>query len=149
MKMIKSLVLSAAMAISLVPAVNAATAPTACPAIPLIQKAGLAFVEKDNDNHMYIVAQINKYATTSMWAFAVLMDDTQATSKQDALNKAKDAMKTLSGSPEPTLIDEASEKDKQQWYCLYENQYNYLTVSITPISVSGNNFATFMKAKKQ
>src|SRR5579872_1419992 len=105
MKNLKTMAMSMFLAASLIPAAWAAEAPAACPTVDLIQKAGLAVVQEDKDDHLFLAVQINKYNTPATWGFVIGVPSDQATSKGDAMNKAKQALTTLSGNPQPTAWD--------------------------------------------
>jgi hypothetical protein len=52
-----------------------------------------------------------------------------ATSRSDAVNKARNALQSLNGTPSPTPRDDAH----KQWYCLYDNNYHYVSAAVTPL----------------
>lgn len=132
MKNLKAIAMSMFLAMSFIPAAWATEAPAACPAIELIKKGGLSGVQEDKEDKLFITYQISKYNTSSTWGFVIAVPSDQATSKGDAMNKARQALVTLSGEPEPVAMDDSN----KQWYCLYQDQMDYLAVSFTPLSVS-------------
>lgn len=132
MKSFKLAAISTCLAVVMAPAVWAADAPAACPTVDKIVKGSLSGVSEDKEDSLYFAYQISKYNTPATWAFVIGVPFEEATSKGDAMNKAKAALKTLKGTPEPIPTDNTNKR----WYCMYENDYNYLAVSITPLDVS-------------
>jgi hypothetical protein len=103
--------------------------PTACPAVDAIKSAGLSGVMEEKTYQVYAVYQIGKYNTPTTWGFMVAVPFSEATSRADAVNKARSALQTLSGTPTPTPRDDAH----KQWYCLYDNNYHYVSAAVTPL----------------
>lgn len=132
MKNLKIFMLSVLLAASFGSSAWAVDAPISCPTVDFVKKAGLSMIQEDKEDSLYLAYQISRYSTTSTWAFVIGVPMDQALTKGDAMNKAKAALLTLSGEPEPL----PTSKENKQWYCMYQNDYNYFAVSITPLSVS-------------
>ncbi|OGT55422.1 MAG: hypothetical protein A3F43_03785 [Gammaproteobacteria bacterium RIFCSPHIGHO2_12_FULL_42_10] len=103
--------------------------PATCPAVNAIQHAGLLGVMEEKSYQVYAVYQISKYTTPETWGFVIAVPINQATSKADAMNKAKAALPSLNGTPEPMPTDASN----RQWYCLYDNDYQYIAAAFTPL----------------
>ena len=108
---------------------KAAEAPALCPTVAAIKQAGLSAVLKEESYKLYAVYQVNKYNTPEMWGFLMGVPFEQATSKGDAMNKARMALPTLTGDPIPTPVDDSH----KQWYCLYDDDYHYVAIAATPV----------------
>jgi hypothetical protein len=126
MKKISISILSALVAVSTFQGAWAGTAPASCPSVQSIQSAGLLAAELGDDN-TYDVGQINNYGTPDTWGFVINV--TGASSIQDAMNKAKIALSTLSGAPTPIYY-------QGEWVCLYNSAQGYIIGAITPIPLS-------------
>jgi|GEM_PF-6352637 len=131
MKNIKAMVLSSLFTLSF--GTMTWAVPGACPSVDAIKKGGFMAVQEYKKENVYIVYQLSKYDTPEIWAFGVGIPINQVTSKDDAKNKAQQALDTLDGSPKPIATDQKNNR----WYCLYENKYNYITGAVTPM-VFGN-----------
>lgn len=131
MKSIKALVVFSVLTLSF-SCLSYADAPTKCPDPALIKKAGLMGIQEDKPDNLYVAYQVNKYGTSYTWGFLIGIPLEQVTTKGDGMNKAKAALSTLHGTPEPQAVD----ANNKQWYCLYENDLKYISATVTPISVS-------------
>ena len=104
-------------------------APAACPTVDAIKNAGLSGVMEDKRYNVYAVYQISRYSTPTTWGFFIAVPSDQAISREDATNKAKEALRTVSGQPNPTAVDDT----QKRWYCWYDNAYHYVSVAVTPL----------------
>ena len=130
MRFLKAFFLSLFLIASLVSIAQAENLPpTVCPTVSAIQHVGLLGVMEEKSYQVYAAYQINKYATAETWGFVVAVPIDQAVSKTDAMNKAKEAMKSLAGEPEPVSTDATN----RQWYCLYTDDYQYIAAAFTPL----------------
>lgn len=144
MNKLKTIALSVLFTLIFIPAAWADEAPTACPKVDMIKKTRFMGIDEDKDDNLYVAYQISKYETPATWAFIMGVPSDQATTKGDAMNKAKAALATLSGNPTPM----ATNSENNQWYCLYENDYQYLALSVTPLNVSSAMPRSIFKIKK-
>ena len=110
----------------------AALMPKTCPLVEVIKSAGFTGILEDKDDQLYVAYHIGPYHTPETWGFAIGVPYDQAISRVDAMNKAKAALSSLEGTPTPVAVDET----QKQWYCAYHNQYDYLSVAVTPIITS-------------
>lgn len=103
--------------------------PAGCPSIASIKQAGLTESERDDEDGSYIAGTVNTYGTRDTWGFVVMMNLNQASSPEDALNKARAALPTISGNPQPYYTD-------NHWACMYNIGNGYFAGAVTPITFS-------------
>jgi hypothetical protein len=103
--------------------------PAHCPEASELQNAQLIFaVEKLGQ---YITVGQGNYGTEENWAFAVA--NVHANGPDEALEKANNAIKSLTGSPSPMPVPMAD-----VWACIYQLDNGYVPVAITPLPSMGN-----------
>lgn len=105
--------------------------PDQCPSFESIKEGGLAYHYQDANKAMHVISQIQYYDTPQIWVFAVAIPIADAADDIAAFAKAKIVLHSLSGTPEPKLIDET------HWVCEYNNSLNYQTKATTPIIFQG------------
>lgn len=128
----------------LAPVWAATLPPATCPDVAPIIKAGFLGVQEDKADNLYVAYQLGKYNTPSIWGFIIGVPLDQATTKGDAMNKAKAALVTLTGNPTPQPTDDKN----NQWYCLYENEFHYFSAAATPINISNEDVHSVFNLQK-
>lgn len=95
-----------------------------CPAVKDIKTVGLneveRFGEEGDPESVYAAYSVDQYKTNHTWFFGISIPLDQASSTEDAMNKARDLLQTLSGDPKPQYND----KDDIH-YCLYKVKGDY------------------------
>jgi hypothetical protein len=145
MEKIRNIAASLSLVISTIilsPSALAVDKPLSCPSISAITNAGLRVAYKEEKYSMYIAAQVSNYELLEQWAFFIGMPYDQAIDEMDATNKSIAALAGLTGSPSPRYY-------RKQWYCQYENSYQYTAIALTPVpNVSPQSFYQIMKLSK-
>ena len=98
--------------------------PQSCPSVGALQS--VPFMMAQPSDQGYIAFTMSDYSTNELWGFFVAGID--ASSTDEAMQKASDAMNTLSGKPTP-LPDE----EDDMWLCIYNIGHGYLAVAGEPL----------------
>jgi hypothetical protein len=99
--------------------------PSSCPQASEIIKVGLSSnLTRDNDGKWYAGRSAQYYGTFHKWTFVI--GGITAANKNDALQKANHALKTLSYKSGPQSAP------AEKWLCLYNNASNFLSGAVTP-----------------
>ena len=93
-----------------------------CPSIEKIKSNGLEYDSIYYDGTYYTVHKNDNYESPYHWTFQVW--GISASSKDDAFNKANDALASLSGTPQAEYANGFMD-------CVYNNEYGYVTEAYT------------------
>lgn len=109
--------------------------PKKCPSASALHDVGLSrdiVVQNDKDQTWIVGHLRDDYGTKNDWTF--LVANIQADDEEDAYNKAKDSLNSLSFAQGPVAIQQIS-----KWACAYNTDEGYLGISVTP-AFDGANF---------
>lgn len=114
--------------------------PEKCPSVSSIQQTTFISAQKLSDNS-YGAIQLGSYDTQQAWAF--LVAKIAASSKDDAINKAKAALSSLNFAAGPIYYSQSN-----IWACIYNIDSGYQALAITPLPSQSFNTDSVFKAVK-